>query len=391
MSLQVQRWDRSRRRAHPTLPVARIVVGIAAAAVILSSFAARPPIALVGAALATLGATLLPRRARTAIVHGLPRALLGVVAATMAVSLAMDSLPNNVDPTTRLPDWAMLRSYFEWLALAVGGDLGVSRGIGEPVLDALQRTLPVTLLLVLYSQMLALGIGVPAAMWAAAREGGWFDRLSSSGASALVSMPVFVSAIVVQIFFVVGPVQIGPVPIGGKWLPAVRYVTPGDGIVAHLRSMALPTVTLAASILPTYLRTLRAEVLGVLREDFITAVRSRGLPRRTVLFRHVLPSSTTSVVSTVAANTGVLIGYVFIVDVMFSRPGLGDYLEIAVARRDRPAVLGVVLATTLVVTLVNLFADAAQLAIDPRIPAPAGGILNLRRPRRGSRSGASSD
>jgi peptide/nickel transport system permease protein len=348
---------------------------VAASLVVASAFALRPPMVTVLAALVAVVVATLPPRAGRQLARRLPGAVGVVVVVTFLVFVTVDVLPDNTRTTFGTIDGRLVTDYLRWLGAAAGGDLGISRGIGEPVTTALARTIPVTLLLIAYSQALAFAAAVPLALWGGAREGSLFDRLTTTTMTGLVSVPVFVSAVVLQIVFVIGPVHIGPIPLGGSWLPAARYVTFGDGAWQHARSMLLPTLTLTLSVLPTYARTLRADVVSTTREDFVAAVRARGLPRRAVLVRHVLKPSTVSVISLVAANTGVLIGYVFIIDEMFSRPGLGDYLQTAVARRDQPAIVGVVGAVTLVVVVTNLVADAVQLALDPRIEMP-------RRPRR---------
>jgi peptide/nickel transport system permease protein len=144
--------------------------------------------------------------------------------------------------------------------------------------------------------------------------------------------------------------------------------------------MLLPSVSLAVVMVPTYLRVLRSDLVSTTREDFLVAVRARGLPGRRVLFGHALRPSGGGLATVVGAQLGVLLGYVLVIEELFTLPGLGDHLQTALARRDRPVVLGVVAAVSALVVLANLAADVVVAALDPRVAR-----VSARRPNRAAR------
>ncbi|MFC5744614.1 ABC transporter permease [Actinomadura rugatobispora] len=252
------------------------------------------------------------------------------------------------------PFWSR---YAAWLAGAVTGDLGTSYITSVPVGESLAQRMPVTLELLLLSQVISLGLAVPAGLAAARRPGGPLDRLLSTAAFGLLSTPVFVSGVVLIMLFAV------------RWplLPATGHTPFGVSPGGNLRSMLLPAVTLAAGQLAVYARVLRSDLVATLREDYITLARARGLSPRRILWRHALRPSAISLVTVVGLNLGALIGGAVIIETLFGLPGVGRLIVEGILSRDYLVVQGGVLVVAVGYVLVNFAIDVVYGVLDPRI------------------------
>ena len=170
--------------------------------------------------------------------------------------------------------------YVEWLSAALTGDLGESAISKQPVWEAIQERMPVTIELLIYSQVLALGIAIPCAIIASQRPDGIFDKTSSGIAFLFFAIPNFVLALVLVLVFAVN--------LG--WFPATNYVKLTSdmptSIYENLKSLFLPAVTLAAAETAVYLRLLRTDMIATLQEDYITMAKAKGMPNRRILMRH---------------------------------------------------------------------------------------------------------
>ena len=252
------------------------------------------------------------------------------------------------------PFW---RRYLGWLGGAVTGDLGTSYITSTPVTDSLAQRLPVTLELLLLSQVISLGLAVPAGVAAARRAGGLLDRTLTTVGFGLLSTPVFVSGVVLIMIFAV------------RWplLPATGYTAFGADPAGNLRSMLLPAVTLAAAQLAVYARLLRSDLIATLREDYITLARARGLSPRRVLWRHALRPSAISLVTVVGLNLGGLIGGAVIIETRFGLPGVGRLIVDSILSRDYLMVQGGVLVVAVGYVVVNFCIDLLYGVLDPRV------------------------
>lgn len=252
------------------------------------------------------------------------------------------------------PFWAR---YADWLGGAVTGDLGTSYISSIPVSESLAQRMPVTVELLLLSQLISLGLAVPAGMAAARRAGGLLDRTLTTVSFGLLSTPVFVSGVVLIMVFAV------------RWplLPATGYTPFGTDPAENLRSMLLPSVTLAAGQLAVYARLLRSDLIATLQEDYITLARARGLSPRRIMWRHALRPSAISLVTVVGLNLGALIGGAVIIETLFGLPGVGRLIVEAIFSRDYLVVQGGVLVVAVGYVLVNFAIDLVYGVLDPRI------------------------
>jgi peptide/nickel transport system permease protein len=251
--------------------------------------------------------------------------------------------------------------YAQWLSSVATGDLGSSDITNQPVFEALQQRMPVTLQLLIYSQILALAFAIPAGIIAAQRPDGLFDKGSSLVAFLGFAIPNFVLGIVLILIFAVNL----------NWFPATGYVQltsdlPGS-IWDNLHSLFLPSVTLAAAEAAVYLRLLRTDMIATLQEDYITMAKAKGMPNRRILMRHAFRPSTFSLLTVAGLNMGRLIGGTIIVEVIFALNGLGQYVVQAIGRRDYIALQGAVVVIAVGYVLINFIVDMLYAVLDPRV------------------------
>jgi len=264
-------------------------------------------------------------------------------------------------------DEPMHTRYLLWLSDAVRGDLGTSAIQGQAVATSISRSVPVSLQLMLYAQVVALLIAVPAGVFAAYRANRLGDRLASTAALAALSVPDFVLAIVLVLLLALGGFTLGPLTIGASVLPAARYVPFGDGAVDHFRHMALPTLALALGLAATYMRVLRSDMIMTLQDDFITTAKAKGVSDRRILWAHALRPSSFTLLTLFGVATGALIGGALIVETIFSLPGLGTTMFTAIFQKDFLVVQGVVVVVAVGFVLVNFLVDLLYAVLDPRV------------------------
>jgi peptide/nickel transport system permease protein len=260
-----------------------------------------------------------------------------------------------------------MEHYGHWLGGVVAGDLGGTTSYSETVGVGVSRTIPVSAQLLAYSQLLAVAIAIPGALLGAQFRGRAPDLAMRGFSLVGLAVPLFITGILLAQVFGVGDIDIFGWSFGIKLLPSGRYVPVGDGVLPHLRSMALPSITLALGTAATYLVLLRSELLQQLAQDHVLLARSKGMPPAQILRRHALRPAAPSVVAAIAAQSGLVLGNVVIVERIFLLPGFGDYVIVAIGRRDEPAVVGALFVAAVILAVVNLVADAVLLVVDPRL------------------------
>lgn len=258
--------------------------------------------------------------------------------------------------------------YAKWLkTVVVDRDLQASLVNSQSVTEALGQRLPVTLELVVLAQVFALGIGVPAALLAARRPGGFVDRGSSVLAGIAISVPNYVFAFILPLLFAV-TWKIFP-PSGYEEL---KLLLPDVGaqwenLYLNLKSLILPALCLAFAEMAIYSRLLRNDLVSTLQEDYIMMARAKGLSSGYILRRHALRPSTFSLLTVAGINMGRLIGGTIIIESIFTVNGLGSYVAEAVIKRDGPPLQGAVLVIATGYVLINFLVDIIYALLDPRI------------------------
>ena len=264
-------------------------------------------------------------------------------------------------------DWGLDRPILEQLGIYVGGvvtfDFGYSYRFGSPVLDVLLERLPSTLLLTITSFFLALILGVLLGTVAALRVGTWLDTIVTVVALAFYATPIFWFALMSILLFAVVV----------NWLPAVGYETIGAGYTgfAHVLDIAhhliLPVLTLGLFYMAIYARLARASILEVMRMEYVTTARAKGLREGRIVAAHILRNAILPVISMAGFQAGHLVGGTVIIETIFAWPGIGRLAFEAVLGRDYTLLLGVFLMTSVMVILFNLITDLIYSLVDPRI------------------------
>src|SRR5215467_7570495 len=234
--------------------------------------------------------------------------------------------------------------YLGWLGHVVQGDFGRSFRTGQTVLQAVAERLPVSFELMILAELIGLAIGVPLAIACAARSGGAFDRFMTGTAFGMLSVPTFLSAILLIYLFAV---QL-------RWLPATGYVALSEDPLANLRFFMLPALTLGMAEWPTIMRVLRSDMIATLQEDYVALARAKGLKPWRILFVHALKPSSLTLVTVTGINIGRLIGGAVIVEQVFALPGIGRLIVGAIYTRDLVILQGAVLLVAVGFVVVNV-------------------------------------
>ena len=247
--------------------------------------------------------------------------------------------------------------YGSWLAHVATGDLGKSFRTHEPVWDAILSRLPVTIELMVLSQVIALAAAIPLGILCAYKSRTIIDSWLSAIAFGMMSIPVFVMGIVLIYIFA----------IKLRWLPATGYIPLSDGIWENLKSFVLPSLSIALIEWVTFMRVLRSDMIATLQEDFILMAKAKGLPAIHILFNHALRPSSLTLITILGIHMGHLIGGALIVEIIFALPGIGRLLIDAIFSRDTAMVQGCILFISIAYVSINFMVDGLYAILDPRI------------------------
>ncbi len=243
-------------------------------------------------------------------------------------------------------------------------DLGQSVTFSRPVRDVILERLPTTLLLMVSATALSFGLGSALGVYAGARPGSFRDRVLSIGSLALYAIPGFWLGLVLIVVFAV---DLRWLPIGG--IEALASSKTGLDRAADIAiHLLLPVSALGFIYLALYLRMMRAGMAEVWRQDFILAARARGLSRRAIV-RHVARNALLPLVTMLGLQSAQMLGGSVVIESVFAVPGLGRLAQEAVAGRDTPLLLGIILVSAVLVVVINLFFDLAYTILDPRVGA----------------------
>ena len=277
----------------------------------------------------------------------------------VGVMLGPDATPAQIQATRQALglDRPLHEQLLKFYARILHADLGQSYFLDRPVTQALLERVEPTLVLTFSALLVAVVIGVPSGIVAAAYPGSLWDRLLMLGALMGVCIPGFwLSLNFIYLF----AVRLG-------WLPAAGYASVFTDPVAALRYMVLPAVSLGFSQSALIARISRSCMLEVLQQDYIRTARAKGLSQRSVTWVHAFRNALVPVVTVIGITTAILIGGAVVTEIVFNIPGLGRVIISAVLRRDYPVVQGVILVTAAAYVLINLVVDVLYVFIDPRI------------------------
>ncbi len=243
------------------------------------------------------------------------------------------------------------------------GDFGESFSRHQPVFTVLREGLANTLLLAVAAATVTWGLAIPLGVWAAVRQHTWVDRVLSFGAFAWLSVPEVISGLLLLLL----AARTGWFPVGGMHsLDWDQLDGPGKALDL-LRHLALPALVVGLIPLAARMRQMRASLLDVLRLEYVTAARAKGLAERQVIFKHALRNALNPLITLFGYTLGALVSGSFVAEVIFSWPGIGRITLDAILAQDQYLVMGAVLMAAAMLIVGNLIADLMLAAADPRI------------------------
>ncbi len=247
--------------------------------------------------------------------------------------------------------------YGYWMGGVLQGDLGESVRTQQPVLSLVLQKLPVTVELALLAMTIALLIGIPAGIVSAVGRGTVWDTVANVLALWGISTPNFWLGILMIMLF---SVQLG-------WLPSSGYVSPFEDLGANLAAMIMPAFVLGNAIAAVLMRHTRSAMLQVMSADYVRTARAKGLSERVVVLKHALRNALTPIITLGALELGTLLSGAVLTEQVFTIPGFGKLIVDSVFNRDYAVVHGVVLVTATTYIVLNLLADLAYFAANPRL------------------------
>ena len=262
----------------------------------------------------------------------------------------------------------IVSQYFSWLHHFVTFNWGRSIKGSRPVWPELKAAMANTLVLGIISTVVGIVVGLAIGIVSAMRPGSAFDQGSTTGAFVGISVPPFVAAIVLQLFFAITLT---------RWLGTDHPILPTSGIyppghkgfdpVLRAKYLVLPVIVVSIQIIAVYSRYMRASLLEVKNSDYLRTARAKGISERRILVRHALRNALIPIVTVAAINIGGIIGGLIITERIFENRGMGDFFLTAYTNGDFPQLMPWMVFVTLGVILANLFADVLYAVLDPRI------------------------
>jgi peptide/nickel transport system permease protein len=249
--------------------------------------------------------------------------------------------------------------YWNWLSGMLTGDLGHSlTGTRQPVSQLIGKRVENSAFLMLLAGLISVPLSIVIGAVAARRRDGPFDHATSVLMLALAALPEFVVGIALVVFLATNVLH---------WLPAVSLIPPGEAPWQHLKELILPTAALVLAVCPYIARIMRASMVEVLESDYVEMARLKGLPERTVLWRHAVPNGIAPAIQVIALNLAYLAGGIVVVEFVFAYPGIGAGFVEAVSNRDFPTVQALALIIAAAYVVLNVIADVATILVSPRL------------------------
>ena len=279
-----------------------------------------------------------------------------------AVTLMLQDYGGNVKDTAELRaklglSQPFLVQYAHWLGGIVHGDFGNSLRDQTPIAHDLASRLPVTFELGIFGLIISLLIAIPLGVYSAVRQDTIPDYIARSLAIAMLAIPGFWLA----------TLAITLPSLWFKWTPPLRYTHFFASPRTNLTQMVLPAIILGIGLSGSVMRLTRAQMLEVMRHEYIRTARAKGLAERSVLMRHALRNAIVPIITLLGLQTTVLISGAVVLESVFVLPGMGRYLLEALNNRDYPVVQAVVLIFATLIIGVNLIIDLLYAWLDPRI------------------------
>jgi peptide/nickel transport system permease protein len=285
----------------------------------------------------------------------------------VAQMLGQDATPE--DRARLRSELGLDQPFFVQFATFVGnaaqGDFGISLRQGRPVSTLLKERLPATLELSFAAAIIAVAVGIPAGVYTALRRNSWLAHFLLATSLVGVSLPTFLIGI---LFILIFAVQLGWLPSFGRGdTVALGWWTTGLLTAKGWQHLILPSITLSLFQLTLILRLVRAEMLEVLRTDYIKFARARGLTNRAVHFGHALKNTLVPVITITGLQLGGIIAFAIVTETVFQWPGMGLLFIQSVQFADIPVMAAYLCLIALVFVIINLIVDMLYFAVDPRL------------------------
>lgn len=312
---------------------------------------------LVRRLLSTAGVLLLLLVFLSALVHLIP----GDPVQIIIGPLASESFAATVRQEMGL-DQPLGMQVLHFITAALQGDLGRDFVSHRPVTEMIASVLPHTMILAVAGLGLAILVGIPLGVYAAVHSNGWADRFIASISIALIALPPYVAGLVLMLVF----------SVGLAWLPALgagRLDQPVD----YLLRLIQPATALALGWIGYISRLTRSSMLEVLQANYVRTARSLGISPMRVNYVYALRSAIIPVVAVLGIGLGHLLGGAILIEVIFTRPGLGSLFYDAIATRNFPVIRGIALVVATIFVVTNVLADLCYRLLDPRIRVEAAG------------------
>ncbi len=248
--------------------------------------------------------------------------------------------------------------YGSWLGGVATGDLGDSLVAKQPVTALISGRVKNSAALVLLAALISVPLALLLGSLSGLLRDRGFDTVVSLGSLTLAALPEFVVGILLILLLATQVLHI---------FPAVTLLDPESSILAQLKMLVLPSLTLVLAVAPYIVRTLRASMIEVLESDYIQMARLKGMSERTVLGRHALPNAIVPAIQVIALNLAWLAGGVVVVEYLFNYPGIGSALMDAVSTRDLPVIQAITLLIAGLYVIFNLVADILTILVSPRL------------------------
>jgi peptide/nickel transport system permease protein len=257
---------------------------------------------------------------------------------------------------------SVITQYLDWIGGVLTGSFGESAATQQPVSELLSDRVANTAFLVFVAAIVAVPLSIGIGVWTAMRRDRPVDHVLSNGSLVLAALPEFVIGIGLILLFATSVFH---------WFPAVSLLAPGEKAWSDPSVVVLPAATLVLAVTPYISRIMRGSMIEVLESEYVTMARLKGLPERTVIWRHAVPNAIVPAIQVTALQLAWMAGGVVVVEFVFSYPGIGSLFIDAVGNRDMPVVQTITLLAAAIYVVLNLLADLATIAVTPRLRTEA--------------------
>ena len=257
---------------------------------------------------------------------------------------------------------SVVTQYLDWIGGVLTGSFGESAATQQPVSELLSDRVANTAFLVFVAAVVAIPLSIGTGVWTAMRRDRPVDHIVSTTTLVLAALPEFVIGIGLILLFATSVFQ---------WFPAVSLLAPDQRAWTEPSVVVLPAATLVLAVTPYISRIMRGSMIEVLESEYVTMARLKGLPERTVIWRHAVPNAIVPAIQVIALQLAWMAGGVVVVEFVFSFPGIGSLFIDAVDNRDILVVQAITLLAAAIYVVLNLLADLATIAVTPRLRTEA--------------------